>query len=105
MALISGRSVTNAPKQLPANPRLWNTVTVQAKSRFPKYPSPAAAHWVHTKYVQMGGRFVDSKKDIDPKNRDEAQEKTDKIEQSKKKKVTKSVKKSVLKPVNKKVTK
>jgi hypothetical protein len=53
----------------------------------------------------MGGKFVDSKKDIDPKNRDEAQEKADKIEQSKKKKVTKSVKKSVVKPVNKIVTK
>jgi len=75
MALISGRSVTNAPKQLPANPRLWNTVTVMAKSRFPKYPSPAAAHWVHSKYVQMGGKFVDSKKDIDPRNRDYVQEK------------------------------
>jgi hypothetical protein len=51
----------------------------------------------------MGGKFVDSKKDIDPKNRDVAQEKTDKIEASKKKKVTKSIKKSVTKDVNKPV--
>ena len=91
MALISGRSVTNAPKQLPANPRLWNTVTVQAKSRFPKYPSPAAAHWVHSKYVQMGGKFVESKKDIDPRNRDYVQEKRDKEEKDQKAKVTKKV--------------
>ena len=91
MALISGRSVTNAPKQLPANPRLWNMVTTQAKSRFPKYPSPAAAHWVHSKYVQMGGKFVDSKKQIDPRNRDYEQEKKDKEEKDQKQKVTHQV--------------
>ena len=102
--LIKGQEVQEGPKQLPANPRLWNMITTQAKTRFSKQ-SPASAHWVHTRYLQMGGKFVDSKKDIDPKNRDEAQEKADKIEQSKKKKVTTSVKKNVLKPVNKKVTK
>jgi hypothetical protein len=91
MALISGRSVTNAPKQLPANPRLWNMVTTQAKSRFPKYPSPAAAHWVHSKYVQMGGKFVDSKKQIDPRNRDYEQEKKDKEKKDQKQKVTHNV--------------
>ena len=91
MALISGRSVTNAPKQLPANPRLWNMVTTQAKSRFPKYPSPAAAHWVHSKYVQMGGKFVDSKKQIDPRNRDYEQEKKDKEKKYQKQKVTHNV--------------
>jgi len=96
MALISGRSVTNAPKQLPANPRLWNMITTQAKTRFPKYPSPAAAHWVHAKYVQMGGKFVDSKKQIDPRNRDYAQEKKDKIEKDQKAKVTKPVGKSLI---------
>jgi hypothetical protein len=101
--LIKGKEVQEGPKQLPANPRLWNMVTTQAKTRFSKQ-SPASAHWVHTRYVQMGGKFVDSQKDIDPKNRDLGQEKTDKIEASKKKKVTKSVKKSVTKAVNKPVT-
>ena len=88
MALISGRSVTNAPKQLAANPRLWNMITTQAKTRFPKYPSPAAAHWVHTRYAQMGGKFVQSKKEIDPRFRDYEQEKKDKQEDAQKKKVT-----------------
>lgn len=97
MALISGRSVTNAPKQLPANPRLWNMITTQAKTRFPKYPSPAAAHWVHAKYVQMGGKFVDSKKQIDPRNRDYEQEKKDKIEKDQKQKVTKPVGRNLIK--------
>lgn len=91
MALISGRSVTNAPKQIPANPRLWNMVTTQAKTRFPKYPSPAAAHWVHAKYVQMGGKFVESKKQIDPRNRDYAEEKKEHDEKKAKEKVTKKV--------------
>lgn len=91
MALISGRSVTNAPKQIPANPRLWNMITTQAKTRFPKYPSPAAAHWVHAKYVQMGGKFVESKKQIDPRNRDYAEEKKEKEKEKAKESVTHKV--------------
>jgi hypothetical protein len=39
----------------------------------------------------MGGRFVDSKKDIDPRNRDYVQEKRDKEEKDQKAKVTKPV--------------
>ena len=41
----------------PTNPRLWNIVVMQAKARFHKWPSPAASHWAHEKYKQMGGRF------------------------------------------------
>ena len=101
--LIKGQEVQEGPKQLPANPRLWNMITTQAKTRFSKQ-SPASAHWVHTRYLQMGGKFVDSKKDIDPKNRDEAQEKTDKIEAEKLSQLEKIAKKSVTKAVNKPVT-
>lgn len=72
-------------------------VVTQAKSRFSKYPSPAAAHWVHGRYVQMGGKFVTSKKDIDPRNRDYAKEAQDKREESLKKKVTKPVGKNLTK--------
>jgi hypothetical protein len=39
----------------------------------------------------MGGKFVDSKKDIDPRNRDYVQEKRDKEEKDQKAKVTKPV--------------
>lgn len=92
MALIRGKSVQeDSGTQYPANPRLWNLITMQAKIRFPKYPSPAAAHWVHTRYTQLGGSFVSSKKDIDPKMRDYAQEKRDKEEKAAKKKVVKPV--------------
>jgi hypothetical protein len=91
MALIRGQEVQKGPKQLPANPKMYNSIVVQAKSKFAKYPSPAAAHWVHTKYTQMGGRFVPSKKDIDPRFRDYVKEEQDKKEALQKKKVTKPV--------------
>jgi hypothetical protein len=91
MALIRGQEVKETKHQEPANPKLWNMVTTQAKVRFAKYPSPAAAHWVHTKYVQLGGGFVDSKKDVDPRFRDYAQEKIDKQEEKAKEKVKKKI--------------
>ena len=69
MALIKGQEVKEGPKQIPANPKLFNLITVQAGTRFSKQ-SPAKAHWIHAKYLQMGGKFVDSKKDIDPRMRD-----------------------------------
>jgi hypothetical protein len=101
MALIKGQEVKETPKQYPTNPRLWNLITVQARTRFSKYPSPAAAHWVHTKYVQMGGQFVDSQKDVDPRMRDRAQEAMDKKEEQR----NASIKRDVTKKVTKKVTK
>lgn len=96
MALIRGQEVKETPRQEPANPKLWNMITTQAKVKFAKYPSPAAAHWVHTRYVQLGGRFVDSKKDVDPRFRDYAQEKMDKQEELAKKKVTKPIGKNLI---------
>ena len=91
MALIAGKEVKKGPKQEPANPKLWNMLTTQARSKFRTYPSPAAAHWVHSRYVQLGGKFVPSKKDIDPRFRDYAQEAKDKKEKEQKKKVTKDI--------------
>jgi hypothetical protein len=95
MALIKGKEVKETPRQVPANPRLWNMITTQAKTKFAKYPSPAAAHWVHSRYLQLGGRFVNSEKDVDPRFRDKAQEAMDKKEEKAKKKVTKDVSKKV----------
>lgn len=101
MALIKGQEVKESPRQEPANPRLWNMITTQARTRFSTYPSPAAAHWVHSRYVQMGGKFVDSKSQVDPRFRDVAEEKKEKKEQKAKERVTKSVTKKVTKNVNK----
>lgn len=39
------------------NPRLWKIVVIQAKAKFHKWPSPAASHWAHEKYKQLGGKF------------------------------------------------
>jgi hypothetical protein len=91
MALIQGKSVQEGPKQLPANPKLWNMYVAQAKSRFRVYPSPAAAHWVHSHYSQSGGKFVDKASQVDPRFRDYVQESMDAKMASQKKKVTKPV--------------
>jgi len=96
MALIQGQEAKETPKQVPANPKLWNMLTTQARSKFRVYPSPAAAHWVHARYTQLGGKFVQSEKDVDPKMRDYVAEKKKKIEEAQKKKVTKPVGKNLI---------
>ena len=90
MALIQSREAKESPTQVAANPKLWNMITAQAGTKFSKN-SPARGHWIHAKYNQMGGQFVKSKRDIDPRFRDYVQEKRDKEEELKKKKVTKKV--------------
>lgn len=91
MALIHGQEVQEGPKQYPANPKLWNMQVAQAKARFRVYPSPAAAHWVHSHYSQLGGKFVDKKSQIDPRFRDYTQEAMDKKEADAKAKISKPV--------------
>ena len=91
MALISGKEVKKTEKQEPANPKLYNMVVTQARAKFTTYPSPAAAHWVHTRYSQMGGQYVKSKKEVDPRFRDYVQEEKDKKEKQQKAKVTQPV--------------
>jgi hypothetical protein len=98
MALIRGQEVQESPQQVPANPKLWNMVTAQAKSRFSK-TSPASAHWIHAKYLQMGGKFVDSKKEVDPRLRDYAHEAVEKKEEQMKQQVTRPVKRKVTRPI------
>jgi hypothetical protein len=73
VALIKGKEVKETPTQVPANPKLYNLIVMQAQQRFSK-KSPAQAHWIHAKYVQMGGKFVESKKEVDPRMRDYAHE-------------------------------
>lgn len=96
MAYIQGKAVQEGPKQIPANPRLYNMVRTQAMTRFSK-ESPSKAHWIHAKYSQMGGKYVTSKKEIDPRNRDYAAEKKEKEEKKAMHKVTKPVGKGLIK--------
>ena len=43
---------------VPSNPKLWQMLVLQAKAKFPKYPSLPASKWIHQEYVKKGGQFV-----------------------------------------------
>jgi len=94
MALIRGKEAKKTEKREPANPKLWNMITAQANSKFSKN-SPARGHWIHSRYNAMGGQYVNSKREVDPRMRDYAEEAKDKKEKDQKKKVTKTVTKPV----------
>lgn len=96
MALIRGKEAKETEDREPANPKLWNMVTAQAATRFSKN-SPARGHWIHSKYNAMGGQYVNSKREVDPRLRDYVEEAKDKKAAEMKKKVTKPVKKKVTK--------
>lgn len=64
---------------VPLNQRLWNSLVVQARAKFNKWPSLPASKWVHQQYVQKGGRFADSKDVTAAKKRaKQAEKKSDK---------------------------
>lgn len=44
----------------PANLKLWQMIIAQARAKFSTYPNPAASHWVHQKYEQSGGKFINT---------------------------------------------
>jgi hypothetical protein len=44
----------------PINQKLWAMIIAQAKAKYARYPNPAASSWVHKKYVESGGKFVDT---------------------------------------------
>jgi len=92
MALIRGKEVSEGPIGVPSNPRLFNTITAQANAKFSKN-SPARGHWIHAKYQQMGGKFVASKREVDPRLRDYAHEAIEKKEEEEKKRVLRPVRK------------
>lgn len=96
MALIRGKEAKETEEREPANPKLWNMITAQAATRFSKN-SPARGHWIHSKYNAMGGQYVNSKREVDPRLRDYVAEAEKKKEQQQKKKVTKPVLKKVAK--------
>jgi hypothetical protein len=45
---------------VPVNEKLYAMVVFQAKAKYRIYPSPGASHWVHRRYLEMGGKFIDS---------------------------------------------
>ena len=43
----------------PSNQKLYAMVVMQAKAKYRVYPSPGASHWVHKRYLELGGKFID----------------------------------------------
>ena len=52
------RGVVVASK--PANEKLYAMIVAQAKAKYSNYPNPGASHWVHERYIQSGGKFIES---------------------------------------------
>lgn len=46
--------------EVPINEKLYAMVVTQAKAKYRVYPSPGASHWVHRRYLELGGKFEDS---------------------------------------------
>lgn len=46
--------------EVPTNEKLYAMVVTQAKAKYTVYPSPGASHWVHRRYLELGGKFADS---------------------------------------------
>ena len=44
----------------PANEKLYAMIVAQAKAKYSNYPNPGASHGVHERYLQSGGRFIDT---------------------------------------------
>ena len=46
--------------EVPVNEKLYAMVVMQAKAKYHTYPSPGASHWVHRRYLELGGKFEDT---------------------------------------------
>ena len=44
----------------PANQKLYLMIVAQAKAKYSNYPNPGASHWVHERYIQSGGKFIET---------------------------------------------
>jgi len=77
----------------PANPRLYATIVAMARAKYSSYPNPGASAWVHKRYIQSGGQFIETteatrragmaKKKAD---KEQAEKRSDKKEDKKEKK-------------------
>ena len=44
----------------PANPKLYATIVAMARAKYSSYPNTGASAWVHKRYVQSGGQFIET---------------------------------------------
>jgi hypothetical protein len=78
----------------PANIKLYNMIVAQAKAKYSTYPNPGASHWVHKRYVESGGKFIETtevdrkrgieKKKFEAKKKKHIEEKKEDTKSSKK---------------------
>ena len=74
----------------PANPKLWATIVAMARAKYSNYPNPGASNWVHKRYVQAGGQFIET---TEATRRKKMAQKKQEREQAKKNITKKEVKK------------
>ena len=46
--------------QKPGNPKLYQMIIAQARAKYATYPSPGASAWVHKRYIELGGPFIET---------------------------------------------
>jgi hypothetical protein len=78
----------------PANPKLYATIVAMARAKYSSYPNPGASAWVHKRYIQSGGQFIETteatrragmeKKKVDAKKRKHLEEKKETKDKGKK---------------------
>ena len=44
----------------PANPKLYATIVAMARAKYSSYPNPGASAWVHKRYIQSCGQFIET---------------------------------------------
>jgi methionine synthase I (cobalamin-dependent) len=74
----------------PANPKLWATIVAMARAKYSNYPNPGASNWVHKRYVQAGGQFIET---TEASRRKKMAQKKHEAEQQKKQLIKKDNKK------------
>ena len=53
-------SILGGDMKKPANPKLYATIVAMARAKYSSYPNPGASAWVHKKYLQSGGQFIET---------------------------------------------
>lgn len=72
----------------PANPQMYNQLSNRARTMYAQRSVDgrmnfAAARWLADEYAKLGGQYVDSKEQVDPRFRDYDKEEEDRIKAKK----------------------
>jgi len=77
---------------VPANPQLYDSISMRQRAihHASGHMNFAAAGGIKDEYARLGGSYVDSKKDVDPRFRDKKKEEEDKKKRKEKERKAKS---------------